>query len=38
LLNAGTNFISIEGENLAFEIDVVNPIIGDALTIHFPEV
>lgn len=32
---AGTEHVEIEGESLGWEIDVVNPIIGDALTIYF---
>jgi len=32
---AATEHVEIAGESLDWEIDVVNPIIGDALTIYF---
>jgi hypothetical protein len=32
---AGTEHVEIAGEALDWQIDVVNPIIGDALTIYF---
>jgi hypothetical protein len=32
---AGTEHVDIAGESLEWGIDVVNPIIGDALTIYF---
>ena len=35
---AGTNELEVNGVYLAHEIEEVNPLIGDALTIHFNEV
>lgn len=36
-MNAGINQLSISGESLNWEINEVNPIIGDALVISFNE-
>lgn len=35
---AGTDAYEIVGDSLFYEIEIVNPIIGDAMTITFPEV
>lgn len=35
---AGTDAFEITGSDLRMTIDTVNPIIGDALTVHFDEV
>ena len=32
----GTKRLEILGQDLIFEIDTVNPLIGDALVIYFP--
>jgi len=38
MMNHGLNKANILGEGLAFETDVVNDLIGDALTVYFNEV
>jgi leukotriene-A4 hydrolase len=37
MLNAGTDAYNVTGDGLVWQLDSVNPIIGDALTIYFSE-